>query len=138
MDRHVTSRRPLSAATPLLVALALAAPPALALAPACPSDRASLTTDELLAEPPADDASVVLEGIVTGVFMGDDQLGGFSCRTTSPTGQPGCSSMPRAKSRLRRVIGCAYRAALAITTAVPSSPASTASRPAETVGCPSR
>ncbi|WP_018995296.1 ExeM/NucH family extracellular endonuclease [Thioalkalivibrio sp. ALJ2] len=77
MDRHVTSRRPLSAATPLLVALALAAPPALALAPACPSDRASLTTDELLAEPPADDASVVLEGIVTGVFMGDDQLGGF-------------------------------------------------------------
>ncbi|ADC71575.1 Endonuclease/exonuclease/phosphatase [Thioalkalivibrio sp. K90mix] len=77
MERHVPSRRPLWAATLLLAALTLVAPPALALAPACPSDNASLTTNELLADPPGHDTPVVLEGIVTGVFMGNDQLGGF-------------------------------------------------------------
>ncbi|WP_026301029.1 MULTISPECIES: ExeM/NucH family extracellular endonuclease [unclassified Thioalkalivibrio] len=85
MDRHVTSLQPPRwTATLLLAALVLVASPALALAPACPSDRASLTTDELLAEPLADDTSVVLEGIVTGVFMGDDELGGFYLQNNDP------------------------------------------------------
>ncbi|WP_019624343.1 ExeM/NucH family extracellular endonuclease [Thioalkalivibrio thiocyanoxidans] len=92
MDRHVTSiRRTLASVVPrvLVVAFALAVPSAHALAPACPPDRTSLTTDELLAEPPADATSVVLEGIVTGVFMGADELGGFYLQNDvadTPTG----------------------------------------------------
>ncbi|WP_018868306.1 MULTISPECIES: ExeM/NucH family extracellular endonuclease [unclassified Thioalkalivibrio] len=85
MDRHVPSHRraPLSA-VPVLFATLLAAPVAQALAPTCPFDAASLTTEDLLDDPPSDGTSVVLEGIVTGVFMDADELGGFYLQDDEP------------------------------------------------------
>jgi len=75
---------------------------------ACPAtDAPPLALDALRAEAPDDEPAVTVEGVVTGVFAGRDQLGGFYLQNDDPEQPVGLfvyapdQTAPRAGHRVR-------------------------------------